>query len=65
MWLLDKNVPVQLKPLLSEFGIESVTADSQGWGQLTNGKLVAAAGLQVYPAFLPAIASFPNRLRAR
>ena len=43
MWLLDKNVPIQLKHLLSEFGIESVTADSEGWGQLTNGKLVAAA----------------------
>jgi len=43
MWLLDKNVPIQLKRLLSEFGIESVTADSEGWGELTNGKLVAAA----------------------
>ena len=43
MWLLDKNVPVQLKNLLSEFGIASVTADSKGWGGLTNGKLVTAA----------------------
>ena len=43
MWLLDKNVPVQLRSLLSEFGIESVTADSKGWGHLTNGKLVAAS----------------------
>jgi predicted nuclease of predicted toxin-antitoxin system len=43
MWLLDKNVPVQLRSLLSEFGIEPATADSKGWGHLTNGKLVAAA----------------------
>jgi len=46
MWLLDKNVPIQLKTLLSEFGVESVTADSKGWGHLTNGKLVAAAASQ-------------------
>lgn len=46
MWLLDKNIPVQLNNLLSEFDIESVTADFKGWGHLTNGKLVAVAASQ-------------------
>jgi len=32
MWLLDKNVPVQLVTLLAEFGIDAITADSRGSG---------------------------------
>jgi len=43
MWLLDKNVPIQLERLLQEFGIEATTADSRGFGTLTNGELVASA----------------------
>lgn len=43
MWLLDKNVPVQLVNLLQKFGIEALTAEAQAWGELTNGELVAAA----------------------
>lgn len=48
MWLLDKNVPVQLVDLLRKLGIESLNADQEGWGALTNGDLVshaAAAGI--------------------
>jgi predicted nuclease of predicted toxin-antitoxin system len=43
MWLLDKNVPVQLCAALREFGVEAVTAESKAWSALTNGDLVAAA----------------------
>lgn len=43
MWLLDKNVPIQLSDALSERGIQAVTAEAKGWGALTNGDLIAAA----------------------
>ncbi len=43
MWLLDVNVPKKISGLLGEFGIETHSADDQGWGALTNGKLVDAA----------------------
>jgi predicted nuclease of predicted toxin-antitoxin system len=43
MWLLDKNVPIQLIGLLGELGIEAVTADAKNWGALKNGELVSAA----------------------
>ena len=43
MWLLDKNVPIQLVPVLRERAIEAVTADEKGWGALKNGELVRAA----------------------
>lgn len=43
MWLLDKNVPIQLVDLLRLYGIEAYTAEAKGWGALTNGELVAAA----------------------
>ena len=43
MWLLDKNVPIQLCEALSELGIQAVTAEAKNWGALTNGDLIAAA----------------------
>jgi hypothetical protein len=43
MWLLDANVDVHLVALLTEFGIQSETAASRGWKDLSNGELVAAA----------------------
>jgi predicted nuclease of predicted toxin-antitoxin system len=43
MWLLDHNVPVQLRELLVEFGIEADTAFARGWQTLRNGDLVATA----------------------
>jgi predicted nuclease of predicted toxin-antitoxin system len=43
MWLLDKNVPIQLERLLQEFGVAAATADSRGFGGLANGELVASA----------------------
>ena len=53
MWLLDVNMPRQLKPLLAELGITAETANARGWGTLVNGDLLeaaATAGLQV-PAY--------------
>jgi hypothetical protein len=43
MWLLDKNVPIQLTGLLLDLGVKSVTAEAKGWGALKNGDLVSAA----------------------
>ena len=43
MWLIDKNLPIQLFLLLEEFGIKAVTAEYQGWGGFTDSALVAAA----------------------
>jgi predicted nuclease of predicted toxin-antitoxin system len=43
VWLLDANIDVRVREILAEFGIESRTAESLGWKELSNGKLVAAA----------------------
>jgi hypothetical protein len=43
MWLLDVNVPRQLKGLLAEVGISAETANDRGWGTLINGRLLDAA----------------------
>ena len=43
MWLLDVNMPRQLKGLLAELGITAETANAQGWGTLVNGELLEAA----------------------
>jgi predicted nuclease of predicted toxin-antitoxin system len=43
MWLLDANLPKQLTAVLGELGKEAHTAESRGWGHLTNGELVEAA----------------------
>ncbi len=34
MWLLDVNMPRQLKGLLAELGIPAETANERGWGTL-------------------------------
>ncbi len=43
MWLLDVNMPRQLKGLLAELGIPAETATERGWGTLVNGELLKAA----------------------
>jgi hypothetical protein len=43
MWLLDVNMPRQLKLLLDELGIPADTANARGWGTLANGDLLEAA----------------------
>ncbi len=44
MWLLDANMDVHLTDLLRGYRIGSEAATRRGWGALTNGQLVAAAG---------------------
>jgi hypothetical protein len=43
MWLLDVNMPKQVRRFLAEFGVVAHAADDLGWGGLTNGALVEAA----------------------
>jgi hypothetical protein len=43
MWLLDANMDVHLRSVLSELGFASETAADRGWKALSNGQLVAAA----------------------
>ena len=42
MWLLDVNMPRQLKGLLAELHISAETATERGWGTLVNGELLQA-----------------------
>jgi len=43
MWLLDANMPLQLVPLLRDFGIEADSAVARGWNTLSNGSLISVA----------------------
>ena len=43
MWLLDHNLPVNIKRFLTEKGIQCETTFERGWQLLTNGHLVEAA----------------------
>jgi predicted nuclease of predicted toxin-antitoxin system len=43
VWLLDANIDVRIVTILAEFGVESRTAQSLGWKDLSNGDLVSAA----------------------
>ena len=52
MWLLDVNMPRQLKGLLSELGIPAETANGRGWGTLTNGELLKAAASSGFDCLL-------------
>lgn len=51
------NMPAQLVQLLAEFGIQSTTAQSQGWGGLSNCALVEAAATS---GFGTKLATTPN-----
>ncbi len=42
MWLLDVNIPRQLKGLFVELGIPVETAIARGWGTLVDGELLEA-----------------------
>lgn len=43
MWLLDHNLPAQLKPVLLRFGVECETTFERGWHELRNGDLAVAS----------------------
>jgi hypothetical protein len=50
MWLLDVNMPGKLVFLLKELGIGASTAQTEGWGDLSNGNLVESAVSKTSPA---------------
>ena len=52
MWLLDKNVPEQLIPVLRSFSIILDTAKNRGWGDLRNGELLSAASAAKFNCIL-------------
>ena len=52
MWLLDSNIPKKLTLVLSGLGVESATAQSRGWGNLSNGSLVKAAATAGFSCLL-------------
>src|SRR5688572_21998392 len=43
MWLLDHNLPAQLKPVLTRLGIQCATTFEHQWHELKNGELVATS----------------------
>ena len=43
MWLLDHNLPIQLRETLKSLNVRSKTTRELGWDKLANGDLVAAA----------------------
>ena len=43
MWLLDHNIPHQVRQVLEKLGIKAETAFHRGWDALENGALVKAA----------------------
>jgi hypothetical protein len=52
MWLLDVNMPRQLKALLADLGITADTANDRGWGTLVNGDLLEAAAAAGFKCLL-------------
>lgn len=52
MWLLDVNMPRQLKGLLGELGVSVDSVSERGWGALANGDLVQAAARSGFTCLL-------------
>ncbi|HYA40660.1 MAG TPA: DUF5615 family PIN-like protein [Syntrophobacteraceae bacterium] len=52
MWLLDVNMPRQLRALLADLGITAETANARGWGTLVNGDLLEAASASGFECLL-------------
>ena len=52
MWLLDVNMPRQLKALLADLGMTADTANARGWGTLVNGDLLDAAATAGFKCLL-------------
>jgi hypothetical protein len=52
MWLLDVNMPRQLKGVLAELDIAADTAIDRGWGTLVNGDLLKAAATSGFRVLL-------------
>src|ERR1700692_1984456 len=58
MWLLDANMDVLLKVVLSELGVSSEAAGALGWKALSNGQLVAAAVAEGFDCLLTRVRLF-------
>ncbi|MBI1861403.1 MAG: DUF5615 family PIN-like protein [Deltaproteobacteria bacterium] len=43
MWLLDKNIPRHIEPVLKSNSIQFETVRARGWDELRNGELLRAA----------------------
>ena len=52
MWLLDANLDVRIRQVLTEVGIESRAAEDHGWKHLSNGNLVFQAVTNGYSCLL-------------
>jgi hypothetical protein len=52
VWLLDANIDIQVCDVLFEFGIDCRTAESLGWKELSNGRLVSAAAAKDFSCLL-------------
>lgn len=52
MWLLDHNLPIQLRTLLQELGVVSETAVYWKWDKLRNGDLVSVASHAGFDAII-------------
>ena len=52
MWLLDVNMPRQLKALLTDLGVSAETANARGWGTLANGDLLETAATAGFKCLL-------------
>jgi predicted nuclease of predicted toxin-antitoxin system len=63
MWFLDHNVPVQLRGVLVELGVEADTVVARGWQELRNGDLVAAARREGFAVILTRDTGFAKAAR--
>jgi hypothetical protein len=51
--LFDKNVPYSLRRRLTDYQVQ--TAEDEGWGQISNGELIAHAETAGYSIMLSSI----------
>ena len=62
-WLLDHNLPAQLKAVLISLGINCETAQDRGWEKLQNGDLVRASSLAGFSCILTRDVRFEQAAR--
>ncbi len=60
MWLLDHNLPVQLKAVILSLNIQCETTRDRGWEQLQNGVLVATSHKAGFNCILTRDVQFVN-----
>lgn len=60
MWLLDHNLPVQLKSVVLSLNIQCDTTRERGWDKLENGALVSACSVAGFTCILTRDVRFVN-----